>query len=353
MHFPKSRVILLVVGMEVFLLSDLVTIIVPVYNSSAYIEKCISSIIAQTYKNLQIVIVNDGSTDDSGEICYRLAEHDNRITVLNKKNGGVSSARNMGLDVAKGKFIGFVDSDDNIEPEMFELLVREANYTNSDITEIGCRIIDANGLILKEIDLSNGSISGTNEILKSYLLYKNTTNYLCNKLFRSELFNGLRLKPYKYSEDYLALVELLSRSKHKTTIAGCYYNYLIHPLSATQATFAPGRMDGIMASEDAYNFIKKNYPDLTSYAASRILNYIFSTYESSLKYDCTHMSDYTEQMKLVFKKYSRYITSDMISDLGHKRYMRIKIFNLSPKLYLLYKHTKQKAKNWGIRHESK
>ena len=106
-------------------MNDLISIIVPVYNVEKYIEKSISSVCMQTYSNIEIILVNDGSTDNSGEICNQLAQQDTRIRVFHKKNGGVSSARNLALAHATGDYIGFVDPDDYIDASMFEVLYQQ------------------------------------------------------------------------------------------------------------------------------------------------------------------------------------------------------------------------------------
>ena len=100
--------------------NPLISVIVPVYNVAEYLSRCVDSILAQSYGNLQIILVNDGSSDDSGRICEEYAKKDTRIQVIHQKNGGLSSARNAGLDVSSGQYVGFVDSDDWIEPEMYE-----------------------------------------------------------------------------------------------------------------------------------------------------------------------------------------------------------------------------------------
>ena len=101
-------------------MDELISVILPVYNVQQYLEKCIESVVNQTYKNLEIILIDDGSTDMSGKICDEFAEKDGRIKVIHSKNGGVSAARNIGLDIATGEYIGFVDSDDWIESQMYE-----------------------------------------------------------------------------------------------------------------------------------------------------------------------------------------------------------------------------------------
>lgn len=118
----------------------LVSVIVPVYNVENHVEKCLVSIMNQTYQHLEILVIDDGSTDDSGVICDRMAAEDSRIRVVHQKNAGVSSARNKGLDICSGSYVLFVDSDDWIEPEMVELMVSAIEKTNTDLAV--CQIND-------------------------------------------------------------------------------------------------------------------------------------------------------------------------------------------------------------------
>ncbi len=114
----------------------LISIIIPVYNVERYLRECIDSIIAQTYKNLEIILVDDGSSDKSGEICDEYSKKDSRIKVIHKKNGGLSDARNVALDITKGDYIGFIDSDDYIEKDMFQILYNLAEEYNAEISSI-------------------------------------------------------------------------------------------------------------------------------------------------------------------------------------------------------------------------
>ena len=113
---------------------SLISVIVPIYNVEKYLDRCVDSIINQTYKNLEIILVDDGSPDNCLAICDSWAEKDRRIKVIHKENGGVSSARNSALDIASGDYIGFVDSDDWIEPDMYEILIKNAKKYDADIS---------------------------------------------------------------------------------------------------------------------------------------------------------------------------------------------------------------------------
>ena len=122
----------------------MISVIVPVYNTEKFLKNCISSIANQTYKDLEIILVNDGSTDNSGKICDDFAQKDSRIKVIHQSNKGVGAARNAGLDVAKGAYIGFVDSDDILRPDMYEFLLNNLIVHNADISVCGVQKIDEN-----------------------------------------------------------------------------------------------------------------------------------------------------------------------------------------------------------------
>ncbi|MEG0087047.1 MAG: glycosyltransferase, partial [Niameybacter sp.] len=109
------------------------SIIVPVYNVEKYLPKCIESILAQSFTDFEVILIDDGATDKSGEICEEYANKDTRIKIIHKENGGLSSARNAGIELSNGNYIGFVDSDDFIHPQMYEILLREARSSNSDV----------------------------------------------------------------------------------------------------------------------------------------------------------------------------------------------------------------------------
>ena len=160
-------------------MKPLITVIVPVYNVEEHLDRCIESIINQTYKNLEIILVNDGSPDNCPALCDKWAEKDDRIRVIHKTNGGVSSARNSGINVAKGEYVGFVDSDDYISADMYELMVESIINNNSELSVIGYKIEE------KEFRHSDELIS--NEKATVYMFdVKNCEffqGYSCNKLY--------------------------------------------------------------------------------------------------------------------------------------------------------------------------
>ena len=224
--------------------NSLVSIIVPVYNSEKYIEKCIDSILNQTYKNLELILINDGSTDNSGHLCDVFANVDKRVKVKHMKNSGVSSARNKGMKIATGKFIQFVDSDDYIEPNMVEALTNETN-NNSDMVLCGYKRISKD---------NNGKINQTNSKLynKVYISRKMFLdefgvlfnyyyiNYLWNKLYVADIIKKFDItfdNSMNWGEDLIFNLNYLSYCNKITIIDKYLYNYIDYNNDSITSTF--------------------------------------------------------------------------------------------------------------------
>lgn len=192
---------------------ELISIVVPIYKVEKYINKCIDSIINQTYKNIEIILVDDGSEDVCSEICDEYASKDNRIRVIHKINGGLSSARNIGIDKASGMYIAFVDSDDYISERMIEILYENIKKYNADISICDFEYVNEKGQKLDikyENKICKGCINGKEIINKSYLL-KNGAYWVVawNKLYKTELFKGIRYPEGKIHEDEFIIHKLI------------------------------------------------------------------------------------------------------------------------------------------------
>ena len=193
-------------------MNPIISIIVPVYNVEEYLQRCIDSILNQSFKNFELILVNDGSTDNSLKICKEYLLNDPRVKIINKENGGLSSARNAGINIAKGRYIGFVDSDDWINKEMYKILYELCEKNNSDIAE--CRYTVTTG---NEMNLDNSSnlitILNNEEAIKS--LYTNTSYgsvVSWNKLYRCELFKDIKFPEGKLNEDQFTTYKLYYKS---------------------------------------------------------------------------------------------------------------------------------------------
>ena len=214
-------------------MKPLVSIIVPIYNVEPYLKKCIDSIIKQTLTNIEIILVNDGSTDNCGKIIDEYAKKDNRIIALHKENGGQASARNMGLEIARGKYVGFVDSDDWIELDMYEKLYNSVQQTDSDMGVCSRRTysdkneLQYEGKIKKEnIDLKE---IGINTYIATRLL-KGHTLVVYNKIYKKQIIidNNLIFDSVKDvgSEDTLFNYKVLQNIEKIAGISDAYYNCL-------------------------------------------------------------------------------------------------------------------------------
>ena len=199
----------------------LISVIVPVYNAEKYLRKCVASIRAQTYRNLEIILVDDGSCDRSGELCEAFALEDSRIVVIRKENGGVASARNAGLDAMHGDYVGFVDADDWIDPEMYEVLLQRMIAENAQISCCGMAIVTGEQITRyfnpdMDVQFTAGGADAQSELIRCSCI----TNAMCDKLYSAEIFDGLRQKTGAYMDDMAVQYLLVARAEQVTGTAG-------------------------------------------------------------------------------------------------------------------------------------
>lgn len=206
--------------------NSLISIIVPVYKVEDYLEKCIDSIINQTYKDLEIILVDDGSPDICPQICDDYAARDDRIRVIHKENGGLSDARNAGLDLATGDYIGFVDSDDYIAPDMYELMLESIQKNNADICICGYKQVKPNGDVIC-IKSESERLLSREEAFQMVLEENVFYAIMCNKLFARSIFsNNLRFSVGKIYEDEFIIHHLYNKCEYVSVIENCGYYYL-------------------------------------------------------------------------------------------------------------------------------
>ena len=226
-------------------MNSLVSVIVPVFNVEKYLPKCIESILNQSYKYIEVILINDGSTDSSEDICNKYKLKDNRIRVINKINGGLSSARNKGLDVAKGKYVIFVDSDDFIDKDMIKNLLEVAITQNADIVQGGFQTVYEDGKIKRKYEYNEMVFDTKTKILDAYFKQDLINVIVCNKLYKSKLFNNLRMMEGRNQEDYIIMPQLLLNTKKIINVSGIYYNYLQRDISIMNSKFSEKKLDCI------------------------------------------------------------------------------------------------------------
>ncbi len=238
---------------------SLVSVIVPVYKVEQYLPRCLDSIINQTYQNLEIILIDDGSPDDSGKICDSYACKDNRIKVFHTENGGQAKARNHGLKIALGDFIAFVDSDDWCEPDMIETLVDRAVVTGAEICMAGFFREEPQGSVI--ISCKETTYYSTNEAQKA-LLYGEIDNTVWNKIYIRSIFEEERFPEGKYFEDLASIHHFLSHANVVDVIKKPVYHYFQREASTIHSYNAPFIMGYADAYLDRYYFLCRTYPDV-------------------------------------------------------------------------------------------
>jgi glycosyltransferase involved in cell wall biosynthesis len=206
-------------------MNPMISIIVPVFNVENFIHLCIESILSQIFQDFELILVNDGSTDQSGDICEEYSKKDKRIIVIHKENRGQSSARNIGISVAKGNFIGFIDSDDWIQSDMYNILYTKAIETDADIT--ACNIMKYNKDSTKQIycNKTDDCFFDRNSAMNELYLNDRLTFSPCNKLYKSNLFKGVRFKEGSILEDMDFSYRIMHQAERIYYTGQALYNY--------------------------------------------------------------------------------------------------------------------------------
>lgn len=235
----------------------LVSVIVPVYNVESYVAKCIESIVNQTFKDLEIILIDDGSTDSSGSICDSFAEKDKRIKVIHKENGGLSSARNAGLDIAVGDYIVFVDSDDYINLKMIETLYSVCIENVADLAICNYIHVDENG---EEIGISELRITQPQIVSSDWMLERISRGWTFgaiawNKMYSGKFFKELRYPAGRISEDEFISHRVMAESKKAVIIPNVLYYYTLRQGSITKVGFSLKKLDSVYAFIDRIDFL--------------------------------------------------------------------------------------------------
>lgn len=313
-------------------INDLISIIVPVYNVEKYLPQCINSIINQTFKNLEIILVDDGSLDNSGKICDEFSKIDSRIIVIHKENNGLSSARNAGLEIAKGDFIGFVDSDDWLDENMYETLLKLIKDNDSDIS--CCKFIKAAHsdekipVIDNEIIKSFTNIEGLNNFYTD--LYTQTV-VAWNKLYKRNLFNNVVYPTGKIHEDEGTTYKLFYKANKITYTNKPLYYYRTTPNSITTRKFNKKRLDIIDVYDEKIKFIKTInnshiYSKTLKWYLFTLINCYFECYEN-MEDNEKYLASIKNKISETYKEYNRATEKQL------HWVILFSIFKFNPKLY--------------------
>lgn len=251
--------------------TPLLSIIVPVYNILEYLPRCVHSITAQTYTNLEILLVDDGSTDGTGKLCDELAKEDGRIRVFHKENGGSSSARNLAIEKARGEYFGFVDSDDYISPDMYEKLYRGIAEYGVKIAQIGRDEIDEQGNPLPNIcePPAEAVQIPSEEFLKELLMHRGDCSF-CTKLVHRDLFRDRGFPLGKLNEDFYLLIHMLADIEGLVSLPEqayhVFYRMGSNSRKVDKEVFSRVFADCVDNADVAAEIVERDYPDLKKVA---------------------------------------------------------------------------------------
>lgn len=288
----------------------LISVIVPVYNVERYISRCVDSILAQTYENLEIILIDDGSTDASGRICEAYKERDARIRTIHRSNGGMSAARNAGIQAAGGAYISFVDSDDYIAEDLIAYLYHLASSNCAQISVCGYqKLYEGSGYAAEPIHVEPVTVCGSENAL-SMLLYQNgIIASVWGKLFQGNLFQAVRFPEGRWHEDVAVMYRLLDSAEVIAIGTETKYFYVQRQGSITNSDFDIRRMDYIRFTAECMAYMRARHPDLEQAAVSRHFSACFELLAAMGK-ERKHFQNEYDRLVREIKAYRRVVLAD-------------------------------------------
>ena len=309
-------------------MQPLISVIVPIYNVEDYLNRCVDSIINQTYKNLEIILVDDGSPDNCPQMCDDYAKKDSRIRVVHKENGGLSDARNAGMKVATGEYVSFIDSDDYISLDFYETLLETIVDNDSDIVECGVvKFYEDNNF-----DEYNDDLKVTNyetvDALDGLIIENPFKQHVWNKLYKSSVALDIPYAVGKLNEDEFWTYQVFGKAKKVTRINKTMYYYFQRNGSIMGNGYNIRRLDALEGKMNRQAYIEKNFPVLTTKAKVDLYGSCMFAYQCVLKFmsgndkkkACKIIRDYKNRCKL---------TTDEINSItdSSRKYYKLAKFN--------------------------
>ena len=315
--------------------TPLISVIVPVYRVEEYMERCVKSILSQTYKNLEVILVDDGSPDQCPAICDACAEKDARVKVIHQENKGLSGARNAGIDAASGEYLAFVDSDDYVSPHFIEELYQLLQDTGCAIGQCRFSYVKGDGLV-EESDSAFCIYRGESLMEQLYGPEEKATCFVVawNKLYRAELFKetGIRYPEGRIHEDEATTYRLFHEAKKLAFLDRALYGYYTENGGSITSVFSAKRLQWLTAHEERIAFFKKNgYEKLLPAAYRKLCDACITFY-----FRCTEQVKDAEELKKELRKRLETYRANgaaWIAALPLKTRMGYELFSMSPGLY--------------------
>ena len=306
----------------------LVSVIVPVYNVCNYLERCINSVIAQSETNIELILVDDGSNDGSGDICDNYAKIDNRVKVFHQKNSGRCAARNVGLKNSKGDWIYFLDSDDWIEPDFIKELLEVNKKTGSEIVSCKTQVWKGDDIDKRNIDTNSISILSLDEIIEGLLNQKIVRFELWNKIIKKELLDGVVFLEGQISEEVHIDRYIFMRANSMSHLDKTLHNYLKYRPGNTSSKFNPNRMcvfsELDQMSSELYKLGKNKLTEIINCIE---MQFVILIYMEALKFG--KIKDIKKQLDLYIDKYYNIA----IKSKYFPNHRSLLVFKYFPRLY--------------------
>lgn len=320
-------------------MNEKISIVVPVYNVERYIKECVESLINQDYENIEIILVDDGSIDSSGIICDDYQKNHTNVFSYHKKNGGLSDARNYGIDKANGKYITFVDGDDMVEKDYISFMYKLIKKENVKISSCGIKKLYDNGTMKSDNfeNIHKKFIGNEAEIYLNVIGYFNVS--ACNKLFKKDLFNTIKFPKGKKSEDWFVMYKIIEKSNEIFYDSTPKYIYRQRSGSITKSSQV--NIDAINAAKEVYEYYLKN-DVVRKYAGQSLAFAIIGVYNSYLTGNTLEKSKLKEYKKMV--KNIKYIT---YKKLSRSRQIQLFLFKNCGLLYnIIFKQYNERRKKY-------
>lgn len=323
---------------------ELISVIIPVYKVEAYLTACVESVLAQTYQNIEIILVDDGSPDRCPQMCDEFAVRDSRIQVIHKENGGLSSARNAGIDVAKGKFLAFLDSDDLWTPLFLERLYRAIEETDTDLAVCLFRRF-RNEPPVQLPKTAPTEILTQTEAFECFFSLRNENIVVAwNKLYSADIFREIRYPVGQIHEDEAVIHEIIGRTKAIAWVDEVHYLYREAPNSITTAKFNLKRLDAAHSMERRITWFESHgMPDMADRSQITYLSNLMWMYR--MVQEETNAPNADEICQKLHARFCELCTPELVNHQSAKARLRYWLFRHIPKLFskLDYKRLKRKG----------
>lgn len=275
--------------------SEKISVIIPVYNVESCLERCVNSVLRQTYKQLEIILVDDGSSDHCGEICDSFARQDARIHVIHQENKGLSGARNSGLSVCSGDYVAFLDSDDWIAPEMYDRLHYLCEEYNADIAECAYLSVYSNRMEAETASKCDIVVCGSNESIRLMHMWKNFRSVVWNKLFRKSVVEGILFPQGRIHEDEFTTWKYFLRAEKVVSVDCCMMYYNRTRADSITSGLKENSLDGVDAFAERWEYFH-NHEELQELLESINNAFIWVAFEkcSAVFYENLHSAHITQ-----------------------------------------------------------